>query len=242
MPTRRYPALYGDRGAGGGARGRRLLPVFAQLPPLARGSPQPPPHPPPRRAQSLAGRGPCSSPARTCGPPPPPAGGRWGGVVVVVRGATPPPAAATAAGLPRGDTRGRYRSSPAAAAPRCPAGPGALPHSRRWQVRRAAAAGGGGATQSQRAGAAAASAAGRWGGAGGGPGASRTRAAAGPSPPGRRSGGGDDDDRGSLTCRGGAEDSHDGHPPGRGLSEVGLAGVQAGQRAAHVVVGSHDPH
>lgn len=150
MPTRRYPALYGDRGAGGGARGRRLLPVFAQLPPLARGSPQPPPHPPPRRAQSPAGRGPCSSPARTCGPPPPPAGGRWGGVVVVVRGATPPPAAATAAGLPRGDTRGRYRSSPAAAAPRCPAGPGALPHSRRWQVRRAAAAGGGGARPSHK--------------------------------------------------------------------------------------------
>lgn len=47
---------------------------------------------------------------------------------------------------------------------------------------------------------------------------------------------------GSLTCGGGTEHSDDGHPPGRGLSEVRLAGVQAGQRAAHVVVGGHDPH
>lgn len=209
---------------GRGSRSGRLFPVFAQLPPLARGSPH-------------SGRTAHKAPA-AAGPPP------WPAPAAQPRGTprhrprkresrgaaghdTTPHLIAAPARFPHGDTRG---SSPPR---RRPPGPGSLRRCRRWQVRRAAAAGGekGGATQPQRAGAAAACAAAR-GGAAAGP------APTGPAPQrGRRR-----QRRGSLTCRGGAEDSHDGHPPGRGLSEVGLAGVQAGQRAAHVVVGSHDPH
>lgn len=151
--------------------------MFAQLPPPAQGGRQ-------------AGRAAHKAPAAP-GPPPAarPRGPRSGGVCAAGRGTAPPPAAA--AGLPAGGHPGAGTLL-AGRRPAAPAGPGALPRSRRWQVRRAAATGGEGGREGGGRDPATKSKSrrclrrGESGGWGGGAGAGRTRAAAGPSPPGRR--------------------------------------------------------